>query len=84
MQRKIETKTRVELVIEHVVWNVAAGAALAVMILVLLCSLQWLDQVAARNTADAARPESRPQLARPMAPAADRSTELAAVNRPSG
>ena len=45
MQRKIETKTRGELVIEHVVWNAAAGAALAVMILLLLCSVQWLDRV---------------------------------------
>jgi len=84
MQRRIATKTRVELVIEHVVWNVAAGAALAVMILVLLCSLQWLDQVAPQNTADARAPKSPAQLARPVAPPADRSTELAAVNRPSG
>jgi hypothetical protein len=84
MQRRIETKTRVELVIEHVVWNVAAGAALVVMILVLLGSLQWLDQVAPRNTADAPPPKSPVQLARPVTPAADRSTELAAVNRPSG
>lgn len=75
MHRKIETKTRGELVIEHVVWNAAAGAALAVMILVLLCSLQWLDGVtpsAAKVTAPAAPLEG---------PAA---TEVAAVNHPSG
>jgi hypothetical protein len=84
MQRKIETKSRAELFVEQVVWNAAAGAALAVMILLLLCSLQWLDQVAPRTAADATTATLPTQLARPVAQAADGSTELAAVNRPSG
>jgi hypothetical protein len=84
MQRKIEAKTRGELFVEHLVWNAAAGAALAVMVLLLLCSLQWLDQVTARISIDAAPAAAPTQLARPAANADDRTTEVAAINRPSG
>jgi len=83
MQRKIETSTRGELFIERVVWNAAAGAALAVMVLLLLCSLQWLDQFAPRGPAGVAQPTPI-QLARPLESVEDRSSEMAAVNRPSG
>jgi hypothetical protein len=83
MQRKIETKTRGELLVEHVVWNAAAGAALAVMVLVLLCSLQWLDRIAPPGASDIA-PAKPTQLARPLVNAGDRSSEVVAVNRPSG
>jgi len=84
MQRRIGDKTRGEFIFEQVVWNAAAGAALAVMILVLLCSLQWLDQIAPPIAAkDVASPPPT-QLARPAAIATDRPTEVVAVNRPSG
>jgi hypothetical protein len=87
MQRRIETRTRgeflVERVIERIVWNAAAGAALAVMVLVLLCSLQWLDRVAPQRATDVA-PVAPTQVARPLADTGDRETEIAAVNRPSG
>lgn len=83
MQRKIEAKTRGELFVERVVWNAAAGAALAVMVLLLLCSLRWLDQFAPQRATDIA-PATPTQLARPVANAGDRSSEVAAVNRPSG
>lgn len=46
MQRKIGANSRTGLWIERIVWNAAAAAVLAVMILVLLGSLRWLDQVA--------------------------------------
>ncbi len=83
MQRKIETKTRGELFVEHVVWNAAAGAALAVMVLVLLCSLQWLDRFSPPGTNHVA-PAAPAQLARPLVKTGDRSRDVAAVNRPSG
>ena len=48
MQRRIEARSRTTLWIERLVWNAAATTALAVMILVLLGSLRWLDEVAPR------------------------------------
>jgi len=45
MQRRIEASDRAALWLERIVWNAAAAAALAVMILVLLGSLRWLDEV---------------------------------------
>ncbi|GEM_PF-3483293 len=51
MQRRIEAHSRTTLWIERIVWNAAATAALAVMILVLLGSLRWLDEVAPRAPA---------------------------------
>jgi len=48
MQRRIEARSRTTLWIERLIWNAAATAALAVMILVLLGSLRWLDEVAPR------------------------------------
>ena len=84
MQRRIENRTRGELfaerVIEYVVWNAAAGAALAVLVLVLLFSLQWLDRVA--PVAPAA--EVQVQVARPLTNTGEQTTEVAAVHRPSG
>lgn len=52
MTRRIEAKGRGALWLERIVWNAAAGAVLAVMILVLLGSLEWLDAVAARAPSD--------------------------------
>lgn len=87
MQRRIETRTRgelfVERVIERIVWNAAAGAALAVMVLILLGSLQWLDRVAPLGATGVA-PVAPAQVARPLTKPGDRDTEVAAVNRPSG
>ena len=74
MQRKIETKTRGALVIEHLAWNAAAGAALAVMILVLLWSLQWLDLIDPRGASRVA----------PGATLEAPATEVATVDRPGG
>ena len=83
MQRKFESKTRGELFVEHVVWNTAAGAVLAVMVLLLLCSLQWLDQIAPRDATGVAQP-APVQLARPLGNIEDQPSEVAAINRPSG
>ena len=83
MQRKFETKTRGELFVERVVWNAAAGAALAVMVLVLLCSLRWLDQISPQPTSERSL-EAPAQVARPAVSADLQSAEVAAVNRPSG
>jgi len=87
MQRKFESKTRGELFVERVVWNAAAGAALAVMVLVLLVSLQWLDQISPQASAGLSLGEPI-EVARP-AVSHDRATdhpatEVAGVNRPSG
>ena len=46
MTEKVKVRTRGELFVERVAWNAAAGAALAVMLLILLWSLQWLDRIA--------------------------------------
>lgn len=43
MQRRIEAHEDQGLWLERLVWNAAAGAALAVMILVLLGSLSLMD-----------------------------------------
>lgn len=83
MRRKYETKTRGELFVERVAWNAAAGAALAVMVLLLLFSLRWLDQIAPRSVTNAAS-ATPVQLARPLANAEDPAREVAALNRPSG
>ena len=83
MQRKSEAKTRAELFVDHVVWNAVAGAALAVMVLLLLCSLQWLDRIApspvAGNAAVGASAEFTQTNGNDRKP-----REVAAVNRPSG
>ncbi len=50
MDRRTEYDVHLALWIERLAWHLAAGAALAVMILVLLGSLRWLDQVAPHPT----------------------------------
>ena len=89
MQRKFESRTRGELFVERVIWNMAAGAVLAVMVLLLLFSLQWLDQlapVANRTPGVSASGEiAEHSRATQSVGSADRpATEVAAVNRPSG
>ncbi|HIF93505.1 MAG: hypothetical protein ABGX04_12530 [Myxococcales bacterium] len=89
MQRRFETRTRGELFIERVIWNMAAGAALAVMVLLLLFSLQWLDHLAPvtdRNTGVSASGDiAEHSRASQSVGTSDRpATEVAAVNRPSG
>jgi hypothetical protein len=46
MERRSEARTEIGPWLEHLAWNAAALAALAVMLLVLLGSLEWLDAVA--------------------------------------
>lgn len=46
MKQKINARSEAGLWMERIVWNAAAGAVLASMILVLLGSLRWLDAVA--------------------------------------
>jgi hypothetical protein len=84
MQRRTGAKTRGELIFEQVVWHAAAGAALAVMILVLLLSLDWLDEIAPQPEVGAPPPEPTARLARPVVPPVDRSVQPASMSRPSG
>jgi hypothetical protein len=88
MQRKFESKTRAELFVERVVWNAAAGAALAVMVLLLLVSLQWLDQISPSLAADPRVGGEPVEIARPAIvdtiETDGPTTEVVAVNRPSG
>ena len=51
MQRKIDESRSRRVWVDRIVWNVAAAAALAMMIAILLGSLQWLDEI---------DPEARP------------------------
>ncbi|MAG30177.1 MAG: hypothetical protein CL908_04685 [Deltaproteobacteria bacterium] len=83
MQRRIDRNRRSALWLERVVWNAAAGAALAIMVLVLLGSLQWLDRVAPRSDAERGT-RTRPSVAGSPADAPDTTREVAGVNRPSG
>src|SRR5690606_26749177 len=56
MERRSEAQTGIGPWLEYLAWNAAAGAALAVMLLVLLASLEWLD---ALTTPPIARPSAR-------------------------
>lgn len=76
MQRRIEASDRAALWLERIVWNAAAAAALAVMVLVLLGSLRWLDEV----VPTAALAET-PAVS---ASAADDEPDPAGSSRPSG
>ncbi len=78
MQRRIEADHRAALWFERIVWNAAAAAALAVMILVLLGSLQWLDEVAASSVT------AEPPAVSAAAEADDVEPATIGVNRPSG
>ena len=66
MTRQNEARTQTSPWLAHLAWNAAALAALAVMLLVLLGSLEWLDQVsttrppAARSARAAERPAPLP------------------------
>jgi hypothetical protein len=90
MQRKFETRTRGELFVERVIWNMAAGAALAIMVLLLLVSLQWLDRLAPVATdgnpaVSASGKIAEHSRASQSVGASDRpATKVAALNRPSG
>ncbi len=83
MQRRIKTNNRTALFIERLVWNAAAGAALAVMILVLLGSLRWLDRIAPQGGGE--RPSASAEgTPRASLHAPDRPAEVARVGRPAG
>lgn len=88
MQRRLDRQDRVALIIERVVWHAAAGAALAVMILVLLGSLRWLDEIAPRpRAAVSAAPAAvlgDAAAARGDAAAAPSHTRTAEAHPPSG
>lgn len=83
MPRRIEANNRTALWIERIAWNAAAGAVLAVMILILLGSLRWLDQLAPRvvNEPSAVSDDARLRAA---VSGADQPADVAQVNRPSG
>ena len=74
--------------LERIAWNAAAGAVLAVMILVLLGSLEWLDALAPRPSAppsvSAEPPSARAQIARESAEPSAQPAAVARVHRPSG
>jgi len=78
MQRRIEASDRAALWMERIVWNAAAAAALALMILVLLGSLRWLDEIApsaALADTPAVSAAAEPEDVEPAA---------VGMNRPSG
>lgn len=75
--------------LERIAWNAAAGAVLAVMILVLLGSLEWLDTLAPRPSetppaVSAESPSARAQIARESATPSAQPAAVARVHRPSG
>lgn len=78
MQRRIEASHRAALWMERIVWNAAAAAALALMILVLLGSLRWLDEIApSAALADAPAVSA-------AAESEDAEPSAIGMNRPSG
>lgn len=61
MTRENGARTPISPWLEHLAWNAAALAAVAVMLLVLLGSLEWLDQVSTTTPAPhSARAAERP------------------------
>lgn len=78
MQRNIEAGNRTALFFERLVWNAAAAAALAVMILVLLGALRWLDEVAPYAPLSGTPPVSAAGAAEAAAPAG-----ATVIDRPS-
>jgi hypothetical protein len=89
MSRQSNANRQAALWLERIAWNAAAGAVLAVMILVLLGSLEWLDTLTPHATTktpavSAEAPSAPAQIARePAAPSA-RPPALGGVARPSG
>jgi hypothetical protein len=83
MQRPIDQRRLGRVWLERIVWNVAAAAALAVMIVVLLCSLQWLDQVDPQALRAQAEPEEGAALGSERLPEI-RPPPLALGNGPRG
>lgn len=85
MSQQFEIRTRGQRLAETLVWNAAAGAVLSVMVLLLLGSLQWLDQIAPRRASGQGQGLGEViELARPNNPRGSQTPTLAAVNRPSG
>ena len=67
MERRSTARTGFGPRLEYLAWNAAAGAAVAVMLLVLLASLEWLDTLA------------KPPMPRPALPASAGGLALPAV-----
>jgi len=81
MQRRFDRDDRVALIIERIVWHAAAGAALAVMVLVLLGSIRWLDEIAPRPRAAVSAAPASPVAPSPVPRTETRTAE---ANPPSG
>lgn len=63
MAERNDARIQVHPWLERLAWNAAAAAALAVMLLVLLASLEWLDQLSAHAPASGPSPSSRAAVA---------------------
>lgn len=87
MEQRYEANRQTGLWLERLVWNAAAGAALAVMILLLLGSLRWLDAIAPEPAVSSVTVgtagESSATAETIVAAPPKRSTEVAEFNRPS-
>ena len=83
MEQRINARSDAAIWMERIVWNAAAGAVLAIMILVLLGSLRWLEAVAPATVG--ARPAVSSAGPNASAPAEiDQSIPAVDFNRPSG
>jgi hypothetical protein len=80
-RKRTYTPRRGTPVLERLAWNAAALAALAVMLLLLLSSLQWLDEVAPRPEPRRA-PVAAAKIAREQP--GSHPSRVAGVGRPSG
>ncbi len=83
MPGRIRVRTRGELFVERVVWNAAAGAALAVMVLLLLWSLQWLDRISPGAVLVHPHAVSASPRSGTIAPTEDSPTGIAAEGAPT-
>jgi len=83
MQRKIDDRRLGQIWLERIVWNVLVAASLGFMIAILLCSLQWLDEIDSvpsievRGEAERGRIERDQKIETPP-------RQIARVNAPSG
>jgi hypothetical protein len=84
MERRSEARTEFTPWLEHLAWNAAALAAVAVMLLVLLASLEWLDHVTTAPATAPLTPHANERAAEGSAEREARSLPALAVDRTAG
>ena len=83
MEQRYEANRQTGLWLERLVWNMAAGAVLAVMILLLLGSLRALDAISPSEATGSQSEEAAAAEGSVASAPPERATDVAEFNRPS-